>query len=60
MSVPIFLTDFHPTLCRTYHSLCTSVRQPITDVKAMWNVAADVWKLSKSCDNVGLQKEISH
>ena len=39
MSVP---TEFHSTLCRTYHTLCILVRQPITEVKAEWNVAADV------------------
>ena len=42
MSVP---TEFHSTLCRTYHTLCISVRQPITEVKAEWNVAADVWEI---------------
>ena len=35
-------TEFHSTLCRTYHTLCISVRRPITEVKAEWNVAADV------------------
>ena len=39
MSVP---TEFHSTLCRTYSALCKSVHQPITEVKAEWNVAADV------------------
>ena len=34
--------QFHTTLCRTYRTLCILVRQPITDVKAEWNVAADV------------------
>ena len=42
MSVP---TEFHSTLYRTYHTLCISVRQPITEVKAEWNVAADVWEI---------------
>ena len=42
MSVPI---EFHSTLCRTYHTSCISVRQPITEVKAEWNVAADVWEI---------------
>ena len=43
MSVP---TEFHSTLCRTYHTLCISVRQPITEVKVEWNVAADVWEIA--------------
>ena len=34
--------EFHSTLCRKYRALCISVRQPITEVKAEWNVAADV------------------
>ena len=38
-------TELHSTLCRTYHTLCISVRQPITEVKAEWNVAADVWEI---------------
>ena len=38
-------TEFHSTLCRTYHTLWISVRQPITEVKAEWNVAADVWEI---------------
>ena len=42
MSVP---TEFHSTLCRTYHTLCISVRRPITEVKAEWNVTADVWEI---------------
>ena len=42
MSVP---TEFHSTLCRTYHTLRILVRQPITEVKAEWNVAADVWDI---------------
>ena len=33
MSVP---TQFRSTLCRTYNTLCISVRQPITEVKAEW------------------------
>ena len=37
-------TAFHSTLCKTYHPLCILVRQPITEVKAEWNVAADVWE----------------
>ena len=41
MSVP---AEFHSTLCRTYLTLCISVRQPITEVKAEWNFAADVWR----------------
>ena len=45
MSVP---TEFHSTLCKTYHTLCISVRQPITEVKAEWNVAADVWEIALS------------
>ena len=43
MSVPI---EFHSTLSRTYHTLCISVRQPITEVKAECNVAADVWEIA--------------
>ena len=43
MSVPI---EFHSTLCRTYQTLCISVRQPITVVKAEWNEAADVWEIA--------------
>ena len=39
-------TDFHLTLCTTYLTLCISVRQPITEVKAEWNVAADVWEIA--------------
>ena len=35
-------TEFHSTLWRTYRTLCISVRQLITEVKAEWNVAADV------------------
>ena len=46
MSVP---TEFHSTLCGTYHTLCISVRQPITEVKAEWNVAADVWEIASEC-----------
>ena len=42
MSVP---AEFQSTLCRTYLTLCISVRQPITEVKAEWNVAADVWEI---------------
>ena len=38
MSVP---TEFHSTLCRTYHTLWISVRQPIAE----WNVAAGVWEI---------------
>ena len=34
--------EFHSTLCRKYRALCISVSQPITEVKAEWNVAADV------------------
>ena len=50
MSVP---TEFHPTLCRTYHTLCISARQPITEVKAEWNVATDVWEIGTCmCFNV--------
>ena len=45
MSVPI---EFHSTLCRTYHTLYISDRQPITEVKAKWNVAADVWEIAFS------------
>ena len=37
--------EFHSTLCRKYRALCISVRQPITEVKAEWNVAADVWEI---------------
>ena len=43
MSVP---TEFDSTFCRTYHTLWISVRQPITKVKAEWNVAADVWEIA--------------
>ena len=43
MSVP---TEFHSTLCRTYYTLWISVRQPITEVKAEWNVAAGVWEIA--------------
>ena len=42
MSLP---TEFHSTLSRTYHTLWISVRQPITEVKAEWNVATDVWEI---------------
>ena len=42
MSVP---TEFHSILSRTYHTLSISVRQPITEVKAEWNIAADVWEI---------------
>ena len=42
MSVP---TEFHSSLSITYHTLCISVCQPITEVKAEWNVAADVWEI---------------
>ena len=42
-----FPTEFHLTLCRTYLTLCISVRQPITEVKAEWNVAADVWEIGR-------------
>ena len=42
LSVP---TEFHSTLCRTLHTLSLSVRKPITEVKAEWNVAADVWEI---------------
>ena len=37
----------HSTLSRTYYTLCISVRQPITEVKAEWNVAADVWEIGQ-------------
>ena len=43
MSVP---KEFHSTLCRTYRDLCILVRQAITGVKAEWNVAADIGRLS--------------
>ena len=36
------LAEFHSTLCKTYRTLCISVRQPITEVKAECNAAADV------------------
>ena len=39
MSVQI---ESHSTLCSTYRVLCIFVRQPITEVKAEWNAAADV------------------
>ena len=39
MSIP---TVLEYSLCRTYRTLCILVRQPITGVKAEWNVAADV------------------
>ena len=42
MSVP---TEFHSTLCKTYSTLYILVRQPITEVKAEGNVAADVWEI---------------
>ena len=42
MSVP---TEFHSTLRRTYHTLCISIRQSITEDKAKWNEAADVWDI---------------
>ena len=45
ISVP---TEFHSTLCKTYSTLCILVRQPITEVKAEWNVAADVWEIDFS------------
>ena len=44
MSVP---TEFHSTLGKTYSTLCISVRRPITEVKAEWNAAADVWEIAK-------------
>ena len=35
-----------------YHTSCISVRQPITEVKAEWNVAADVWEIGTDpCKN---------
>ena len=37
--------ELHSTLCRKYRAFCISVRQPITEVKAEWNVAADVWEI---------------
>ena len=43
MSVP---TEFHSTLCKTYLALCISVRQPITEVKAECNAAADVREIA--------------
>ena len=43
MSVP---AEFHSTLWRAYYTLGISVRQPITEVKAEWNVAADVWEIA--------------
>ena len=45
MSVP---REFHSTLCRTHHTLCISVCQPITEVKAEWNVAADVREIGNT------------
>ena len=39
--------EFHCTLCRKYRALRISVRQPITEVKAEWNVAADVWEIEQ-------------
>ena len=48
MSVP---TEFHSTLCKTYRTLCILVRQPITEVKAEWNVAADVRDIVKFYEN---------
>ena len=44
MSVP---KEFQFTLCETYRTLCILVRQPITEVKVEWNVAADVWEIAK-------------
>ena len=49
MPVP---TEFHSTLCRTYSALCKSVRQPITEVKAEWNVEADVREIAIYPDNI--------
>ena len=43
-------TEFHSTLCRTYHTLCISAYQPITEVKADWNVAPDVWEIGDLCE----------
>ena len=43
MSVP---TEFNSTLCKTYRTLCISVRQPITEVKAECNAAADVREIA--------------
>ena len=43
MSVQI---DFHSSLCRTYLTLSILVRQPITEVKTEWNVAAQVWEIA--------------
>ena len=63
MSVP---TEFHSTLCRTYHTLCILVRQPITEVKAEWNVAADVWEIEPNLtlvafyDMLGIMRTFSH
>ena len=42
MSAP---TEFNSTLCKTHNTLCILVRQPITEVKAEWNVATDVWEI---------------
>ena len=43
-------TEFDSTLCRTYGPLCILVRQPITEVKAELNVAADVWEIDTNED----------
>ena len=51
MSVP---AEFHSTLCGAYdHTLCISVRQPITEVKAEGNVAVDVWEIGFYLDWIG-------
>ena len=34
-----FPTEFHFTFSRRYNNLCILVRQPITEIKAEWNVA---------------------
>ena len=47
MSVP---TEFHSTYCKTYHTLWILVRQPITEVKAEWNVAANVKEIATQLD----------
>ena len=43
-SVP---TEFYSTLCKTYRTLYISVRQPITEVQAECNAAADVREIER-------------
>ena len=49
MSVP---TEFHSTLCKKYRTLCISVRQPITEVKAECNAVADVREIGSTDEGI--------